>query len=170
MCIRDRSSPQHGQPLPVGCRRGCYIPATLHVALLHQFATACHLNFKLSYLFTQSIAVYPQQVRTFSLVPAGGIECDLDERGLDFAQHTLIQPRWRKLPAVQIEIPLQVFFDRGRQLLRIWPVALERDSRNRAEHRLDLRQSDFLGLTGRHKAAHNVFKLAHVSRPVVTAH
>jgi hypothetical protein len=46
------------------------------VAVLHQFAAACHVDIELSDLLAQSIAIDAEQIGAFRLISACRVQCD----------------------------------------------------------------------------------------------
>ena len=80
--LRALIRPDRAQAHPGACSR-----CATRVALLHQFATACHANIQIGDLFAQGIAVDAEQIGTFSLIARGRIKGNFDQRSLHFTQN-----------------------------------------------------------------------------------
>ena len=62
----------------------------LYVAVLHQFAAACHVDIEFGDLFAKCISVDAQKISAFGLISTRRVQRDFDQRKLDFAQNTAI--------------------------------------------------------------------------------
>ena len=70
------------------------------VAVLHQFAPSCHGDIEFGDLLSERIPVDAQKIGTSGLISARGIQGDLDQGQLHFAEDALIQARGRQLTTV----------------------------------------------------------------------
>ena len=63
--------------------KGMFLWGHGYVAILHQFAAACHANIEFGDLLSERISVDPKQIRAFGLISACGVEADLNQRALN---------------------------------------------------------------------------------------
>lgn len=89
------------------------------MAVLHQFATACHLNIEVSDLLSERISVNSEQIRALGLISTRRLKRDFDQRCFDLAEDSRIEARRREHRAVQVEIAAQVAGDRRAEFLAV---------------------------------------------------
>src|SRR5207244_6820432 len=115
----------------------------------------------------QGVAIETQKMRRPNLIAAGGAKSVYDQRSLDFAQHSIVEPGGWQIPLVGGEVVLDVA-PYGRS--EPFPAhRLDRVRRGQcvSELRLDDLDPDDLLRIQRRQPTGQVLQLANVARPTI---